>query len=127
MAGFSRYLQRKVLDHVFKTATYTPPTNIYVALFNIGPVECTGTGYERKICNIWDAASDADPSVIQNTGAINFGTGAVDWGSLTHFALYDNLTAGNLLGDITLLTSPKTIGDGDPISFASGDLVVTLD
>jgi hypothetical protein len=90
-------------------------------------VECTGTGYERKICNIWDAASDADPSVIQNTGAINFGTGAVDWGSLTHFALYDNLTAGNLLGDITLLTSPKTIGDGDPISFASGDLVVTLD
>jgi hypothetical protein len=127
MAGFSRYLQRSVLDHVFKTQSYTAPTNIYVALFNTGPTECTGTDYAREVCNIWGAASDADPSVIQNTNAINFGTGAVNWGVITHFALYDDITGGNLLADITLLASPKTIGAGDPVSFAIGDLVVTLD
>ena len=127
MAGFSRYLQRKLLDHVLKTGAYTPPTHIHVALFNAGPTECTGTAYAREQCDVWDAASDADPSVAANTGVIDFGNGAADWGELTHFALYDDPTAGNLLSDITALTAPKVINAGDPVSFPAGDLEVTLD
>ena len=127
MAGFSRYAQRELLDHLLKTGAFTQPTHIYVALFNAGPTECTGTAYAREQCDAWDAASDADPSVAANTGVIDFGNGAVDWGELTHFALYDDPTAGNLLSDITALTSSKTINAGDPVSFPAGDLEVTLD
>jgi len=49
MAGFSRYAQRELLDHLLKVGAYTPPTNIYVALFNAGPTECTGTAYAREL------------------------------------------------------------------------------
>jgi hypothetical protein len=126
MGGLSRYLQRKILDHAFKTTPFTAPTHIYVALLTAS-AECTGTGYAREICDVWTAASDADPSVVDNTGVIDFGTGNADWGTLTRFALYDDPTAGNLLGDITSLTAPKTINTGDPVSFPAGDLDVTLD
>jgi hypothetical protein len=127
MAGFSRYLQRELLDHVLKTGAYTPPTNIYVALFNAGPVECTGTAYARELCNVWDPATDADPSEAPNTGIIDFGNGAADWGELTHFGIYDDIAAGNLLFDITALAAPKVINAGDPVSFPVGDLVPSLD
>lgn len=103
MAGMSRYLQREILDHV------------------------NGTGYERIVCDTWDAASDADPSVSANTGAIDFGTAGSDWGVVTRFAIYDALTGGNLLWDITALTASKTIEMGDPVTFDAGDLVLTQD
>lgn len=127
MAGLSRYAQRKLLDHIMKVASFTVPTNIYVALFNAGPTECAGTGYARELCNAWDAATDADPSVIDNTGIIDFGNGMADWGELTHFGLYDASVAGNLLWDITALAANKVINDGDPVSFPAGDLDVSLD
>lgn len=127
MAGLSRYAQRKLLDHILKTGAYTPPTNICVALFTAGPTECTGTGYAREVCNAWDPATDADPSEAPNTGIIDFGTGNADWGTLTHFALYDAAVAGNLLFDITALAAPKVINTGDPVTFPVGDLVPSLD
>ena len=127
MAGMSRYLQRAVLNHVNKGSAYTPPTHIYVALLTAS-AECAGTGYAREICDAWDAASDADPAVAANTGAIDFGTaGGADWGTLTRFALYDALTGGNLLWDITALTDSKVINSGDPVSFAAGALTLSLD
>lgn len=127
MPGFSRYAQRELLDHLLKVGAFAQPTNIYVALFNAGPTECTGTGYARVLCNAWDAATDDDPAVCDNTAIIDFGTGAADWGTLTHFALYDDPTAGNLLTDITALTAQKVINDGDPVTFPAGALDVSLD
>lgn len=127
MAGFSRYAQRELLDHVLKVGAYTPATNLYVALYNAGPTECTGTDYAREICNAWDAATDADPSVCDNTNDVDFGTGAADWGDLTHFAILDASTGGNLITDIIALTATKTVGAGDSVKFAAGALTVSLD
>ena len=127
MAGFSRYAQRELLDHVMKVGAYTPATHLYVALYNTGPTECTGTGYERELCDTWDAATDADPSVVDNTNIIDFGNGAADWGTLTHFAILDADSGGNLITDITALTANKTVGAGDPVTFAAGALDITLD
>lgn len=127
MAGMSRYLQRAALDHVMKRTAYSQPTHIYVALFTAS-AECAGTGYARQVCDAWDAATDADPSEAKNTNQISFGNaGGSDWGTLTRFALYDGLTGGNLLWDITALDASKAINSGDPVAFAAGTLKVTLD
>jgi hypothetical protein len=127
MAGLSRYLQRAALNHILKGSAYTQPAHIYVALLTAS-AECAGTGYAREICDAWDAASDADPSVAANTGIIDFGSaGGADWGTLTRFALYDALTGGNLLWDITALTASKAINSGDPVTFPSGALTLSLD
>jgi len=133
MAGFSRYLQQELLDHVLKTEAYTQPTHVYVALMTATPsdtgggTECAGTGYARVICDAWNAATAASPSVADNTSIIDFGTaGGADWGTVTHLALYDALTGGNLLGWVALTIS-KTINNGDPVTFPAGALDVTLD
>lgn len=115
------------MNHALKGTALTQPTHIYVALLTAS-AECAGTGYARVICDGWDAASDADPSLSANTSEIDFGSaGGADWGTLTRFALYDSLTGGNLITDITDLTASKVINSGDPVSFPAGDLVVSLD
>jgi hypothetical protein len=134
MAGLSQYAQQELLDHMLKTGAWTAPTNIYVALFTATPsdtgggTEVSGVNYGRIICNGWDAATAASPSLAHNTAAINFATpGAGGWGTVTHFALFDSLSAGtNLLGWGALGT-PKAINQNDTVSFAAGALDVTLD
>ncbi len=130
MGSFSNYLENELLDHVFKTTSYTVPTNIYVALSTADPTESggsiaepSGNNYSRVACNTWDAASGG---AIANTGAITFPTPSGSWGTVTHFALYDASTAGNMLAYGTLASS-KNIGSGDTPSFAAGELDITLD
>lgn len=129
MAGFSDYLENKLLDHTFKTASFTQPTNLYVALFTAAPsdsgggTEVSGTSYARTVCNTWDAASGG---AIANTGAVTFPTAGGSWGTVTHFGIFDASSAGNLIAWGALATS-KTIGSGDTASFAAGDLDITLD
>ena len=45
MAGFSDYLEDKVLDHGFGGTAYTAPTTLYVALYTVAPTD-TGGGTE---------------------------------------------------------------------------------
>jgi len=129
MAGLSRYAQRELLDHLMKVGSYTPATHIYVALLTAADTECTGTDYAREICDSWDAATDADPCVVDNTGIIDFGTaGSGGWGTITHFRLSDAATGGtNWLTDATALSIEKTVNEGDPVTFPAGDLDITLD
>lgn len=127
MAGYSRYAQRALLNHSLKGTPYTQPTHLYVALLTVS-AECAGTGYARQICDSWGAASDADPSVAANAAIVDFGdAGGADWGVLTRFAVYDALTGGNLIVDITALAAAKTINSGDPVSLPIGALTVSLD
>lgn len=133
MAGFSNYLELEVLDHVFKVGSYTPATNLYVALCKSTiddthtgttlPSEVTGAGYARKQCNTWTAA--ASGSTV-NTGAITFAQAEADWGVVTDYAIVDASSAGNIIAYGKLTTS-KTIQSGDTPQFGAGDLKVTLD
>lgn len=129
MAGLSDYAENKILDHVFKTASFTQPSNLYVALFTAAPsdsgggTEVSGGSYARVACNTWDAASGGS---IANTGAVTFTTATGSWGTVTHFAIFDASSGGNMIGWGALTTS-KTVGSGDTASFAAGQLAVTLD
>ena len=133
MAGFSRYLQQELLDHVLKTGAYAQPTDVYVALYSAAPsdigggTELSGNAYARVVCNAWDAATAASPSVAQNTAEIAFPAATpAAWDEATHFGLFDANVAGNLLG-WAALTAPKTAGIDDVLRFAAGELDVTLD
>lgn len=108
---------------------------IFAALSTTAPAEDgtnvsepAGNGYARvaTVGADWNAATLADPSVISNANPITFPTATGAWGTVTHVALYDALTAGNYLGSGTLLVS-KAPTNGDTPSFAAGTLAVTLD
>jgi len=131
MGSFSNYWEDEILDHLFGKGAYSPPT-IYVALSSANPGESGtglsepgGNGYARAVTSAGDWSA-ADGGLLDNADAIEFGTAAGDWGTMTHFALFDAATAGNMLAYGTL-TQSKTVNGGDTVRFAAGDLEVTLD
>jgi len=133
MGSFSDFLELEVLDHLFGKGSYSPPT-IYIALSTADPTDSGsgiaepggGTNYARKITAgaDWNIAASG---ALDNANAITFveATGT-SWGTITHFALYDALTSGNMLAH-GALTASKTIDSGDTASFGAGDLDVSLD
>lgn len=133
-AGLSDYLANALLDHVFKTSAHAPSVDMYVCLTNSATADAdtgttlqakepTGVGsYARKNHNVYDAAAGG---ASENTGAITFVTATAAWGTITHAALTDHLTAGNMLLHFALDAS-KAIGTGDIAEFADGALDITL-
>lgn len=126
MSGFSTYLDNKILGHVFNGDTYNTPTK-YWALFTSStgltdnsPVrdEVTGTGYARvKAEN--SAFTTPAASVVKNANNIEFPVATSNWGSVSHVALMDAATDGNVLawGVIrnpqSLEERPRTVDAGD--------------
>jgi len=131
MGSFSDYWENEILDHIFGKGSYTPPT-IYVGLSTADPLdsgsglaEPSGNGYARVATSgaSWTTASGGS---LSNAGDISFPQAAGSWGTITHFALFDAASAGNMLAHGALSQS-KTITSGDTAKFATGDLDVSLD
>ncbi|MFQ5353430.1 MAG: hypothetical protein ACE5DR_00650 [Thermodesulfobacteriota bacterium] len=129
--SFSDYLELKVLDHVFGKAAYTMPT-AYVGLSTADPLdtgaglaEPTGGAYARVTTSAidWNAAAAGS---ISNANALTFPQATASWGTVTHFAVFDALTVGNLLASGALTVS-KAVGNGDTVKFDVGQLSATLD
>ena len=74
----------------------------------------------------WLNATGGTTAVKTNGTAIVFPQAGTLWGTITHFALLDAETGGNILfwGE---LTSAKEIGEGDTASFSAGALTITED
>lgn len=135
MAGFSRLIQQEMLDHLMMVGSYDGPSAIYVALFTAAPsdaagsgTECGGTNYARVAHSGWTAADASSPSGVSNTATVSFPTpgSTTAWGTITHFALFDATSVGNMLAWATLTTA-KIISENDTVLFDTGDLTITLD
>lgn len=125
--SFSNYLENKLIDHVFGGVSYTAPATIYVGLYTSDPgeagsgTEVSGGSYARQ-----SAAFTVTDNAAENTSAIEFPTATASWGTITHVAVLDASTAGNVLASAALAAS-KTIGSGDVLRINAGDLDISLD
>ncbi|MFQ5479781.1 MAG: hypothetical protein ACE5DW_00700 [Thermodesulfobacteriota bacterium] len=90
-----------------------------------GLAEPTGGAYARVTTSAidWNAAAAGS---ISNANALTFPQATASWGTVTHFAVFDALTAGNLLASGALTVS-KAVGNGDTVKFDVGQLSATLD
>lgn len=131
MGSFSDLWENEILDHLFGKGSYTPPT-IYIGLSTADPgddgsglSEPSGDGYARVLTSgsDWNAASGGQ---LDNANDITFPEATGSWGTMTHFALFDAASGGNMLAHGSLSAS-KAIGGGDTAKFAAGDLDVSLD
>jgi hypothetical protein len=132
MGSFGDYAENKILDHVFGKATFTPPT-IYVALSSADPTDAgtgltepSGGGYARvaTAAGDWNTAASG---AIDNANDIQFPTATAAWSNLSHFALMDAASGGNLIGHGTITGGPITVAVDETARFKPGDLDVTLD
>lgn len=135
MSKMSDYLEGQLRAHIFRTASFTKPTALYISLHTADPTdaasgaEVSGGSYARVQRDPLDAnwtAPDATGGLTDNVAAITFPAPTANWGVVTHFAIWDAATLGNMLVH-GQLTTPKTINSGDAApSFAAGALDVTF-
>lgn len=131
MGSFSDYWEDKILNHIFGKDNYTPPT-ISAALSTADPLddasglaEPAGNGYARveTSASDWNTASDGS---LDNAGDIIFPKATGSWGTITHFALFDAATGGNMLA-YGVLNPPKAVDSSYTAIFDAGDLNISLD
>lgn len=134
MSAASNYLENKVLDHVLTATAYTQPSARYLALFTntsgnaatnleAGTLtdEVSGGSYARQAITFNAASSGSSTSAA----TVTFPAATANWGSITHVAVMDAATSGNVLfwGAVT---TPKTIEIGDTFQVSAGNLTITL-
>lgn len=124
--SFTNDLETRVLQWALTTDSPTRPTAWYVGLFTDAPgeagggTEVSGNAYVRKAVTFTVSGDTAT-----NNAAIEWPTATGSWGTITHVAVFDAETTGNMLVYAELATS-KTISTGDVLRIPSGDLDVTL-
>lgn len=120
----SDYLENKLLNIVFKNTAYTPPATVYAALMTAAPsdtgggTEVTGGSYARQ------ALTMGTPTLGTITNTVAFTFSAIPAATITHIAVYDASTAGNLLYYEALSSTIITTAGAD-VEFGIGDLTVT--
>lgn len=130
MSGsLTNYTEKKVLDHLLKISSYSPPATVYLGLSTADPTingsawaDPSYTGYSRKALTMGAAAARA----ITQSGAVNFDPCTVGSATVTHWGLWDQLaTGGNLLA-YGALSVQKNIVVGNTPSVASGQVSVSF-
>jgi len=125
MTAKSDYLEAAILNHVLRNTALTSPTTVYVGLSTAailddasGLAEPSGGSYAREAITF-----DAPSSGVCNNNEVTFTQATADWGTLTHFGIFDAVSGGNLLYH-GALTASKAIDSGDTGIFADDSLTV---
>lgn len=126
------YFLNTVMGNVFGTKTSPAiPTSYYLGLSTTAPSKSgtganepssSGTGYARVQLT---SLSEPSEGVISSEDIITFAEATADWGTITHYVIYDAATNGNLLMYGPLENS-RHVEANTVVSFRSGGLTITL-
>ena len=130
MAEFATYMENVIINLMRSTAFTAVAA--YVALFKSPATdaeleagtltnEVSGGAYARQLAGL-SAPSDGASS---NGADVTFPTATAAWGTVTHAALMDAATAGNVLM-FSALDASKVVASGDTFKFNLGDLDATV-
>lgn len=144
MAAMSDWLENGLVDLILRNQTLTIPAALHVALYTAAPsdsgggTEVTGGSYARvsvtRNLTNWAGTQSAGSTTAStgtggqtsNNGAITFPAPTANWGTVTHFGIFDAATGGNLLFH-GALTTAKTVNNGDAApSFNAAALTITF-
>lgn len=139
MANISDYLETQLINHIFRTSTYSKPSTLAIALVKT-PVtdsqtgatidEVNGTNYARVELAPADANwanTNGSNGQTNNLSLIQFPAAGDIWGTIVGLAVLDNATIGqgNVLFWSTFSES-KSVGTNDVVAIDIGNLTITL-
>jgi len=134
MGTLSNYATSELVDHVFKAA-YSPAATLYFALCTVAPTEAsTGStitetdyaGYARTSftgSSLFAAASSR--TVSQNTLLTLQAATGVSTSDISHWAIVDAATNGNMLA-FGAFTSSWNVVSGNTPKIASGEIEISI-
>lgn len=123
LAVKSSYLRDKVIKHVLGEASFTMPSNAYLALYTTNPTiadtgtEVVGGSYARQLLSFANASGGSKASNTSETFSSMPACTVVYWG------IRDASSGGNLLyfGAFDL---PIVLSGGASLTINSGDIVI---
>jgi hypothetical protein len=134
MSAASNYLENKLLDHTLGGTAFTQPSSLYLGLFTNDSAnaatnleagtltdEISGGSYARETV----AFSAASGGSASTSATVTFTAATANWGTITHVAVLDASSSGNVLFWGAVTTS-KTIESGDTFQISSGNLTISL-
>lgn len=140
MSKFSNYSETNIIETTLRGAVFPVPAKTYLALFTADPTDANVTANEVQVA-AWPAYARQDAAagaaiatgwaapadgVTTNAKVITFAANnGVASVTVTHMAIYDALTGGNMLYHSPLVSS-KTLLVGDVISFGISSITVTV-
>lgn len=144
MSALTDFSENKLIDFLLRAQAYAAPSNVYFALFTAAPsdsgggTEVSGGSYARvtyaaTLANFAGTQSAGSTTASSGTGGatsnnnpVTFPAPTANWGSVTHWGIFDASSGGNLLYH-GALTTAKTVNNGDAApSFAAGAFVLTF-
>ena len=135
MSAASNYAENLALTWLLTASSATRPSAWYLALYTNDPgeansgTEVSGTNYARQNLNVngSSGAFTVSGNTASNTQTVTFpAAGSGGWGTISHVAIFDASTSGNLLFKGAVTTS-KQIDQGDTFQVSSSALTISLD
>lgn len=136
MSGKSNYLEDKVLNWALKAvAMGTAPAAVYVGLFNGDPLDTGAGGTEvtttirvaGRVAGTFGSITTASgANTIANSADVDFGNAAAG-ATVSHFAIFDASTSGNMLYSAALTGGSQAVSLGTAVKFTAGQLVISED
>jgi hypothetical protein len=130
MADKSTYLRGALIAHVLGGPSYTRPAVVYISLHTASPLPTGGSevassnGYARAaLVNDTVQWVASGTTARTNANTIVFPTPTGSWGTVTHIAVWDAPTGGNLLYGGPLPSS-TAIATGDQVQIVPNTLIV---
>lgn len=131
MSAQSTYLKNKLANLMFGLTAFTPPANLYLALFTAAPTddgggtEVSGTAYTRlTLANnttIWPVVTNGEKTLA---AAASFPEALSNWGTVVAVALFDASTGGNMLVHNTI--TPVAINQNDVMRVPAGTAGISI-
>lgn len=122
----SVYSANMLLNLLLRGVTGTAPSSWYVALFVGDPMadgtEVSASGYARETVSFTAALN----GVVRNSAEVDFGTAGADWGAISHFAVFDAATDGNMLVHDSF-EAVTDVDTGTTVKIAAGVIEVSLE
>lgn len=123
----SAYSRNLMLNFLLRNTAGTMPSAWYVALFTSDPEESTSNevtaaDYARVSTTFVAPLAGA----TRNAATITFSEATTDWGTITHYAIFDALTAGNML-HYAALDEAQLVSTADQVIILAGELEVEME
>lgn len=139
MTDLTTYAQEQFMNWSFLgTSMPTAHGTVYIALHTADPgdqpdgsTEVGAADYDRASVTAdtteWTLGSSGDATTITNDNEISFGIASSDWGTITHFSVWDGAdSTTNPLWAAALDTS-RDVQTDDEIRFLGGSFEAQID
>ena len=127
--AFSNYLEDEITGWINGTTFDAAPTSTFVQLYSQDPTEsgsATGALYTRVsvAAGGWTRGTNG-VGTLTNTNVITITSSAPSGATVTHVAVFDSSTGGNMLIS-GALTSSRIVAIGDEVRFNATSLTLTV-